>query len=157
MNTALDSIRQKYSSAYDVIFLAAVQVVYQYGVDLCLNDGWIADQEDTIREMHNDGNYHPVPAEAEIGVLHCAHEIASVPLMNLMAYMQEYMPGTLVGKAYAEIRHDLFRCMEYIDDDSEDSIAAYNKLHDIGISDERINRMSFGYLTDAYKEVREDD
>lgn len=156
-NHAIDSIRQKYSSAYDCIFLAAVQLIYQYGSELCMNDEWIADQEEAIRKMHDDGNHHPVTAEAEIGVLHCAHEIASAPLMNLMAYMQEYMPSTLVGKAYAEMRHDLFRCMEYIDDDSEDSITAYNKLHDIGISDDRINRMSFGYLTDAYKEAREDD
>lgn len=157
LNHAIDSIRQKYSSAYDCIFLAAVQLVYQYGAELCMNDEWIEDQEEAIRKMHDDGNHHPVTAEAEIGVLRCAHEIASVPLMNLMAYMQEYMPGTLASKSYADMRHNLFRCMEYIDDDSEDSFSAYIKLHDIGISDHCMNQMGFGYLVDAYKEACEDD
>lgn len=147
----ISSIREKYSSAYDVIFLAAVQLVHQLGTDLCLSEEWLDESVAGLNAI-NYGESRIVSKHAEIGVLKCAHELAQFSLMDIMGYMQEYVQNTVVGSKYARLRKLLFGCMEFIDDDSSETSAAYRKLHNIGFTDTELDQMGFGYLMDTKEE-----
>ena len=148
----ISSIREKYSSAYDVIFLAAVRLVYQYGADLCMSEEWL-DESVAVLNAINHGESSLVSKHAEIGVLKCAHELAQFSLMDIMSYMQEYVQNTVIGSKFARLRKLLFGCMEFISDDSSETNVAYKKLHRIGFTDTELDQMGFGYLTDTKEDV----
>lgn len=150
----ISSIRDKYSSAFDVIFLASVQLIYQLGVNMCLSDEWLDESIAGLNAIPA-GEDRIISKNAEIGVLKCAHELAQFSLMDIMTYMQEYVQNTVVGRKYGRMRKLLFGCMEFIDDDSSETHVAYEKLRRIGFTDVELKQMGFGYLMDT-KEDQDD-
>lgn len=152
----ISSIRDKYSSAYDVIFLAAVQLVHQLGTDLCMSEEWLDESVAGLNAI-KPGENRIVSKNAEIGVLKCAHELAQFSIMDIMAYIQEYVQNTVIGSKYVRLRKLLFGCMEFIDDDSSETNAAYRKLHNIGFTDTELDQMGFGYLLDTKEEQNDSE
>lgn len=133
----LDAIRNKYSSAGDVIFRAAIDMLIDLGKVNCCG------------ELSYDGLLSGVDNELDRTVLKCAHEIADINTTDLLIYIQkELYFGNEGGMSYQTMTRRLKDCVYWIAEDVNSSDAISDLTIGIGFSECELKELGYEYLFD---------
>lgn len=137
----LDAIRSEYSSAGDVIFRAAIDMLIDLGKVNCCG------------ELSYDGLLSDVDNELDRTVLKCAHEIADINTTDLLIYIQkELYFDNEGGMSYQTMTRRLRDCVDWIAEGVESSDAISDLTIGIGFSECELKELGYEYLFDAYDE-----
>lgn len=153
----LNTIRNKYSCAGDLLFRTAIQCVMEYGTD-SLNDDWTYEHlKEDINENHDnaeaEGRNLILSREWEIAILDCARELAKVDTYYLLIYIQQEVWLGGDGINYKRAIELLKKCMADIDSLLDcDTDALLDSLDNIGFDDSEIEELGWGFLFDTKEE-----
>lgn len=137
----IDSIREKYTSAGDVIFRAAILFLFENG---SLN---LSDNSFFQRIMQHEGCDFDL-STVEHATLNCARELAQIEILPLLAYIQREIYFGSDGLGYGRLTELLKRSLEVIDEHHDDSYDTLLDLRSVGIRDNEFNELGFAYLLD---------
>lgn len=142
----INSIREKYSSTADVIFRTAITLVFEVGTKNLRSEAYFKQIE--LLNTPSDGEMYDIERE----ILNCAHELAQIEIIPLLAYIQReiYFGGD--GLSYGRLTELLKRSLEVIDEHHDDSYDTLLDLRSVGIRDNEFNELGFGYLLDLDEE-----
>lgn len=155
----LDKIRAKYSSAGDVLFRVALQYVIDCGRQVFEDDDWVKEQLDIIDRKHEaferEKKMAFVSREFEKASIECAQEIAKVDAYNLLIYIQKEVWLGGEGIDHKRAVRLLKWSLEYIENDNGcNNTDTYEAFECIGLTDDEIRKLNFGYLI---PEIEEDE
>ena len=138
----INSIREKYSSAADVIFRAAIASVFEIGARNLRGEAYFKQIE--LLNASSDGELPDI----DLKILNCARELAQIEILPLLAYIQReiYFGGD--GLSYGRLAELLKISLEVIDEHHGDSYDALLDLRSMGMLDSEFNDLGFGYLLD---------
>lgn len=137
----IDAIRNEYSSAGDIIFRAAIEMLIDIGKVNCYN------------ELTYDGMLSGIDNELDRMVFKCAHELADINTTDLLIYVQkELYLGGEGGMNYQTMTRRLKDCVDWIAEGVESSDAISDLTIGIGFSVRELKELGYEYLFDAYDE-----
>lgn len=137
----LDSIRNEYSSAGDVIFRAAICTLIETGKSYCDN------------ELTYEGTLDGLNDELDRIVFKCAHELAGINTLDLLVYIQkELYLSNDGGMNYQTMARRLKDCIDWIAEGIESSDAISDLTIGIGFSESELKELGYEYLFDVSDE-----
>lgn len=137
----LDTIRSKYSSAGDIIFRSAIDLLIDIGKVNCCN------------ELTYDGMLSGVDNEIDRTVLKCAHDLADINTTDLLVYVQkELYLSNDGGMSYQTMARKLSGCIEWIIGDADCSDAVKDLKYGVGFSENELRSLGYDYLFDVIDE-----
>lgn len=137
----LDAIRSKYSSAGDIIFRSAIDMLIDIGKVNCCN------------ELTYDGILSGVDNELDRTVLKCAHDLADINTTDLLVYVQkELYLSNDGGMSYQTMARKLSDCIEWIIGDADCSDAVKDLKYGVGFSENELRSLGYDYLFDVIDE-----
>lgn len=137
----LDAIRNKYSSAGDVIFRAAIDMLIDLGKVNCGGG------------LFCEGMLSDVDNELDRTILKCAHELADINTTDLLVYVQkELYLSNYGGMSYQTMARRLRDCVDWIAEGVESSDAISDLTIGIGFSERELKELGYEYLFDTYDE-----
>lgn len=147
----LNKIRDDYGCKGEIIFRSALPIVVEAGQCTILDDEWYQCEIDNIHEKHNqaetEGKWLWITRDFEIAILECAKEIAKVPAMDLLQYVQKEVWLSGDGIDYQRAIKLLKYCMGQIEAEEDYN---HREIHtifaDFGFYDDEIEALGFGYL-----------
>jgi hypothetical protein len=152
---AIDDIRRKYTSAWDVIFRAAIGYMIECGQETLKDTEWFNKQIQHIDESHNKAEAENkillVGRDVEKGVCECARELAEFESNDILMYMQReiWLSAEFGDLSYQRAISLLQSTINYALIFTEtDSVK--DELHDIGFEDEEL--CALGYEDVFFKE-----
>lgn len=137
----IDNIRSEYSSAGDIIFRAAIEMLVDTGKD------YISDQSsyESMMSFANDG--------IDRILLKCAHELADINTTDLLIYVQkELYLSNDGGMSYQTMARKLSDCIEWIIGDADCSDAVKDLKYGVGFSENELRSLGYDYLFDVIDE-----
>ena len=154
----LDKIASKYGCEGDVIMRTAVQYIVEYGQYMFNDEDFIKDQIQQIEDKHRiaeeEGKHLWIAKDFELAIFNCARELAEVNSYDLIIYMQKEMywsnEGGLDYKRAIELLKSSLEYLEnYNNCNNEEN---YEAFQDIGLEDNEIEELGFGYLISEEEE-----
>ena len=137
----IDAIRSEYSSAGDIIFRAAIDLLIDIGKVNCYN------------ELTYDGMLSGIDNELDRMVFKCTHELADINTTDLLIYVQkELYLGSEGGMNYQTMTRRLKDCVDWIAEGVEASDAISDLTIGIGFSVRELKELGYEYLFDVYDE-----
>lgn len=140
---AIDDIRRKYTSAWDVIFRAAIGYMIECGQETLKDTEWFDKQIQHIDESHDKAeaeNKIPlVGRDVEKGVCECARELAEFESNDIIMYIQReiWFSAEFGDISYQRAIALLQSTINYaLADNETDSVK--DELNDIGFEDEEL-------------------
>lgn len=137
----IDAIRSEYSSAGDIIFRAAIEMLVDTGKD------YLSDESsyESMMSFANDG--------IDRILLRCAHELADINTTDLLIYVQkELYLSSEGGMNYQTMTRRLKDCVDWIAEGVESSDAISDLTIGIGFSVRELKELGYEYLFDVYDE-----
>lgn len=159
---ALDRIRDKYGCKGELIFRTALQYIVEYGQNKFHNDEWIQEQLILIDGKHDEaeaeGKNLWISREFEKLIIECAQEIAQVDTYNLLVYTQrEVWLSNDGGIDYKRAIDLLRKCMAEIEQNYDcNNKDVHDTFYYIGLTDDEIQALGFGYVFD-YEEDEDEN
>ena len=145
----LDRIRNEYGCKGEVIFRSALQYVVQYGADNLVDDWNYTHILDDINERHDtaeaEGKWLWITRDFEIAIIECSKEIAKVPTMDLLQYIQKEVWLSGDGMDYQRAIELLKSCVEWFTDDTLNERIVEN-LNLLGFRDDEIEELGYEWL-----------
>lgn len=140
---AIDAIRRKYTSAWDVIFRAAIGYMIECGQETLKDAEWFDKQIQHIDESHDKAeaeNKIPlVGRDVEKGVCECARKLAEFESNDILMYIQReiWFSAEFGDISYQRAIELLQKTIYYaLVDNETDSVK--DELNDIGFEDEEL-------------------
>lgn len=140
---AIDAIRRKYTSAWDVIFCAAIGYMIECGQETLKNTEWFDKQIKYIDEVHDKAeieNKIPlVSRDVEKATCKCARELAEFEASDILMYVQReiWLSAEFGDISYQRAISLLQSTINYaLVDNETDSVK--DELNDIGFEDEEL-------------------
>ena len=148
----IEKLRSEYCCKGDLIFRCAVQNVIEYGVvpltqNLAVED-WLSDIDRRHDEAEANGKILWIGRDFEKAMAECTFKLAKVGSMNLMMYIQREVwhqdhCGEISYDRAIELLKDFISYGLDYDDPSDELL---NNLYDIGLDEDEIRELGFGYL-----------
>jgi hypothetical protein len=152
----LNKIRDDYACKGEVLFRAALQYVVECGYHLLENPLWVNQQLINIDANHDEaekeGKILFIARDFEKAIVECAAEIAKVPSMDVLRYVQKEVWLSGEGIDYRSAIELLKKCMQWLDEDIAlvgDTLEAF---YQIGFTDEEIELLGYGWLFEEEEE-----
>jgi hypothetical protein len=153
----LNKIREDYACKGEVIFRSALQYVVECGCHLLTNPLWVNQQLNNIDVNHDEaekeGKILLIARDFEKAIIECAAEIAKVPTMDMLQYVQKEVWLSGEGIDYQRAIELLKKCMEDIEDarwcNNKD---VYDAFEYMGFTDDEIETLGFGHVFDYEEE-----
>lgn len=153
----LGKIRDDYGCKGEIIFKTALQTLIQGGTDNFNSNLQYAEWLTEINDRHNkaeaEGKILFCTRKFEITILECAKEMAKVPIMDLLQYVQKEVWLSGEGIDYQRAIELLKKCMQNIEDarwcNNKD---VYDAFEYIGFTDDEIQTLGFDYVFDYEEE-----
>ena len=143
----LNKIRDDYGCKGEVIFKTALQTLIQGGVDNFNSNlqygTWLAEINDRHNKAELEGKILFCTREFEIAILECAKEIAKVPIMDMLRYVQKEVWLSGEGIDYQRMQHIATVSIDWITSNDIDSEAILDHLRMLDLTDDEI--VEFGY------------
>ena len=153
--TMLNKIRDDYGCKGEVIFRTALQYVVECGYHLFQDPLWVQKQLDNIDVNHDEaqkeGKMLFIGREFEKAIVKCAAEIAKVPAMDMLQYVQKEVWLSGEGMDYQRAIELLKDCVEWFTDDTLNERIIEN-LDLLGFRDDEIDELGFGWLFEEEEE-----
>ena len=135
----LNRIKSEYTSPGDVVFRTAIQSVVYYGADP-LRDDW------NYAHITEDSD------ELERSILECAREIAQVDSYDLLMYIQREVWLSNEAMDPQRVLTLLKKCLDWFADNDCECTETLEKLELLGLKDDEIKALGYGYMFDATEE-----
>ena len=154
----LDKIASKYGCKGDIIMRTAVQYIVEYGQYMFNDEDFIKDQIQQIEDKHRiaeeEGKHLWVTKDFELAIFNCARELAEVNSYDLIIYMQkEIYWSNEGGLDYKRAVQLLESSLEYLENYNNcNNEENYEAFQDIGLEDNEIEELGFGYLISEEEE-----
>lgn len=152
----LGKIRDDYGCKGEIIFRSALQYVVECGYHLLQDPLWVQKQLNNIDVNHDEaekeGKRLFITRDFEKAIIECATEIAKVPSMDLLQYVQKEVWLSGEGMDYQTAIVLLKRCMKWLDEDIAlvgDTLEAF---YQIGFNDNDIEELGYGWLFEEEEE-----
>lgn len=151
--TTLNKIRDDYGCKGELIFRTALQYVVECGRDLLQDQLWVRTQISAINAKHDEAEKENkilfIGREFETAILECAAEIAKVPAMDMLQYVQKEIWLSGDGIDYQRAIELLQKCMVDIDEARNcNNKDVYEAFEYIGFTDDEIVTLGFEYVLD---------
>lgn len=151
----LDKIRDDYGCKGEIIFKSALQCIVQYGADNLVDDWNYTHILDDINERHDaaevEGKILIITRDFEIAILECSKEIAKIPAMDLLQYVQKEVWLSGEGVDYQRAIELLKDCLEWFTDDTLNDRIVEN-LSLLGFKDYELEELGYGWLFEEEEE-----
>lgn len=151
----LNKIRDDYGCKGEIIFRSALQYVVECGYRLLQDSSWVKIQLQHIDEKHDkadkNGKYLFIGREFEKAIVECAAEIAKVPTMDLLQYVQKEVWLSGEGMDYQRAIELLKDCVEWFADDTLNERIVEN-LNLLGFKDYEIEELGYDWLFEEEEE-----
>lgn len=154
----LNKIASKYGCKGDIIMRTATQYIIEYGQYMFKDEDFIKDQIQQIEDKHRiaeeEGKHLWVTKDFELAIFNCARELAEVNSYDLIIYIQKEMywsnEGGLDCKRAVQLLESSLEYLEnYNNCNNEEN---YEAFQDIGLEDNEIEELGFGYLISEEEE-----
>ena len=153
--TMLNKIRDDYGCKGEVLFRTALQYVVECGYHLFQDPLWVQKQLDNIDVNHDEaqkeGKMLFIGREFEKAIVKCAAEIAKVPAMDMLQYVQKEVWLSGEGMDYQRAIELLKDCVEWFTDDTLPERIIEN-LNLLGFQDYEIEELGYGWLFEEEEE-----
>lgn len=153
--TMLNKIRDDYGCKGEIIFRSALQYVVECGYRLLEDSSWVKIQLQHIDEKHNEaekeGKILFIGRDFEKAIVECTAEIAKVPAMDLLQYVQKEVWLSGEGMDYQRVVELLKSCVDWFTDDTDNERIVEN-LNLLGFEDYEIEELGFGWLFEEEEE-----
>ena len=151
----LNKIRDDYACKGEVLFRTALQHVVECGQHLLQDPLWVQTQISTINVNHDEaekeGKMLWIARDFEIAIVECAAEIAKVPTMDLLQYVQKEVWLSGKGIDYQRAISLLTKCMDWIEDEFDKS-ETLDTFQYLGFENDELEELGFGYLIEDDEE-----
>ena len=151
----LNKIRDDYGCKGGIVFKAALQTLIQGGVDNFNSNlqygTWLTEINDRHNKAELDGKILFCTREFEIAILECAREIAKVPIMDMLQYVQKEVWLSGEGIDYQRAIELLKSCIDWVTDDT-DNKAIVTNLNLLDFRDDEIEDLGYGWLFEEEEE-----
>ena len=154
---ALDKIREDFGCKGDIIFRTAIQYIVEYGQQTFKNYDFVMNQMAEINGRHDeaeaDGKTLFVSRDFEKAIIECAEALSKINAYDLIIYMQKEMYwSTEGGIDYKRATQLLESSLEYLENYNNcNNEENYEAFQDIGLEDNEIEELGFGYLISEEK------
>jgi hypothetical protein len=153
--TTLNKIRDDYACKGEVLFRTALQYVVECGQHLLQDPLWVQTQISTINAKHDEAEKERkmlfIGREFEKAIVECAAEIARVPAMDLLQYVQKEIWLSGDGIDYQRTIELLKSCLEWFTDDADNTRIIEN-LNLLGFRDDEIEELGYCWLFEKEEE-----
>lgn len=142
----IDNIRNKYS---EVLFRYAISHLMDVGIRHLDKDL----VEDTCKQiMQEDDANHIMTNEFKCNILRAAYELAQVPHIDLLVYIQREVVYDVLDNelSYGRAIQLIKGCMNCIESDYCEQ--TLNDFQWLGFSDDEIEALGWGYILDSEEE-----
>jgi hypothetical protein len=147
----LNKIRDDYGCKGEVLFRTALQYVVECGQYLLQDELWVQTQLSAINDKHDEaekeGKWLFIGRDFEKAIVECAAEIAKVPSMDMLQYVQKEVWLSGEGVDYQRAIELLKDCVEWFTDDTLNERIIEN-LSLLGFKDYEIEELGYGWLFD---------
>lgn len=147
----LNKIRDDYGCKGEVIFRTALQYVVECGYHLLQDPLWVQKQLDNIDVNHDEaeqeGKILFIARDFEKAIIECAAEIAKVPAIDMLQYVQKEVWLSGEGIDYQRAIELLKDCVEWFTDDTLNERIIEN-LGLLGFREHEIEELGYGWLFD---------
>lgn len=151
----LDKIRDNYGCKGEIIFKTALQTLIQGGTDNFNSNlqygKWLAEINDRHNKAEIEGKILFCTREFEIAILKCAREMANVPIMDMLQYVQKEVWLGGEGMDYQRVVELLKDCVEWFTDDTLNDRIVEN-LSLLGFRDYELEELGYGWLFEEEEE-----
>lgn len=145
----LNKIRDDYGCKGEVIFRTALQYVVECGYHLLQDPLWVQKQINNIDVNHDEaekeGKVLFITRDFEKAIVECAVEIAKVPSMDMLQYVQKEVWLSGEGIDYQRAIELLKSCLDWFTDDTDNERIVTN-LNLLDFRDYEIEELGFGWL-----------
>lgn len=155
----IDSIRNEYNTAGDVLFRTAIQMLMEHGQANFNDEEWYAEAVKSINDKHDEveaqGKMLVITRSFDLAILECAKRLAEVSTYDLLIYIQREVFWSNEGIDYQRAMELLKGCMFVIVDEYfETSEIRDTFLDDVGFEEDELEELGYGFLLDT---IEEDD
>lgn len=145
----LNKIRDDYGCKGEIIFKAALQTLIQEGVENFNNElkysMWIREINMRHNKAEAEGKILFCTREFEIAILECAKEMAKIPIMDMLQYVQKEVWLSGEGMDYQRAIKLLKECVDwFVDDNDKQTIII--RLGLLGFRDYEIEELGYSWL-----------
>lgn len=152
----LDKIRDDYGCKGEIIFRTALQIVVEAGQCTILDDTWYLTEIDDINAKHDvaekEGKILFITRDFEIAILKCAREIAEIPTIDLLQYVQKEVWLSGDGIDYQRMKHIATVSIDWITSNDIDSEAILDHLRMLDLTDDEIVEFGYEWVLDKEEE-----
>lgn len=151
----LDRIRDEYGCKGEILFRTALQYVVECGHHLLKDPLWVQKQLHNIDVNHDyaekEGKILFITRDFEKAIVECAAEIAKVPSMDMLQYVQKEVWLSGEGIDYQRAIELLNDCLEWFTDDTLNDRIVEN-LSLLGFKDYELEELGYGWLFEEEEE-----
>lgn len=151
----LNKIRDDYTCKGEIIFKAALQTLIQEGIENFNNElkysMWLREINMRHNKAKAEGKILFCTREFEIAILECAREMAKVPIMDMLQYVQKEVWLSGEGMDYQRAIELLKYCLEWFTDDTLNDRIVEN-LSLLGFKDYELEEFGYGWLFEEEEE-----
>ena len=151
----LNKIRDDYACKGEILFRTALQYVVECGCHLLQDQLWVQTQLSAINVKHDEaekeGKILWITRDFEKVIIECAAEIAKVPVMDVLQYVQKEIWLGGDGMDYQRAIELLKDCVDWFTDDTDNQRIVEN-LNLLGFRDDEIEELGYGWLFEEEEE-----
>lgn len=152
----IDSMRNEYCTAGDVLFRTAIQMLLEHGQENFKDEEWYAAAVKSINDRHDEvekeGKILIIGRSFELAILECAKKLAAIETYDLLIYIQREVFWSSEGIDYQRAIELLKNCMFALCDGYQTSIGRDILLDDVGFEEYELEELGYGYLLDTIEE-----
>ena len=152
----LNKIRDDYGCKGEIIFKAALQTLIQEGTENFSNElkysMWIREINRRHDKAEAEGKILFCTREFEIAILECAKEIARVPIIDMLQYVQKEVWLSGEGIDYQRMQHIATVSIDWITSNDIDSEDILNHLRMLDLTDDEIVEFGYEWVLDKEEE-----
>ena len=151
----LNKLRDDYGCKGEILFRTAIQYVVECGQQHFQDIEWVNEQLDIVDKKHDafdrENKTSFISRDFEKVIIECAWEIAKVPVMDMLQYVQKEVWLSGDGIDYQRAISLLTKCMDWIEDEFDKS-ETLDTFQYLGFEDDELYELGFGYLIEEDEE-----
>lgn len=148
----INAIRSEYSTAGDVLFRTAIQMLMEHGQENFNNEEWYAAAAKSINDRHDEvekeGKVLIIGRRFELNILECAKKLAEIEIYDLLIYIQREVFWSNEGIDYQRAMELLKGCMGLIMGNRELDYVRDDFLDEVGFEEDELDELGYGFLVD---------
>jgi hypothetical protein len=148
----IEVIRREYTTAGDVLFRTAIQMLVEQGQENFKDAEWYAAAVKSINDRHDEvereGKIAIIGRRFELNILECAKKLAEIEIYDLLIYIQREVYWSNEGIDYQRAIELLKGCMSLIMGDRELDYVRDDFLDYIGFEEDELDSLGYGFLVE---------